>query len=61
MIEVRLENEDWQRVLQILATAPWQAANPLIMKIGGQLQAQQPKPNGAGEVAQTQEPPTTRQ
>ena len=40
MIEVRLDNEEWQRVLAILAQAPWSAANPLIMKIGQQLQAQ---------------------
>jgi hypothetical protein len=39
MIEVRLDADEWQRVLQILATASWQAANPLIMKIGEQLRA----------------------
>lgn len=38
MIEVRLDNEEWQRVLGILAQAPWSTANPLIMKIGQQLQ-----------------------
>jgi len=60
MVEVRLAIEDWQRVLQILATASWAQANPLIMAIGEQLRAQAPKPNGAGEVAPQQEP-TTRQ
>lgn len=40
MIEVRLDPEEWQRVLAILAQAPWSTANPLIMKIGSQLQAQ---------------------
>ena len=37
MIEVRLDFEEWQRVLGVLATAPWSTANPLIMKIGDQL------------------------
>ena len=36
---VRLEIEEWQRVLGILATASWSTANPLIMKIGEQLRA----------------------
>jgi hypothetical protein len=47
---VKLSEADWQRVIQILATAPWQQVNGLIMNIGGQLGAQQqaaaPKPNG---------------
>jgi hypothetical protein len=37
---VRLEIEEWQRVLGVLAQAPWSTANPLIMKIGDQLRAQ---------------------
>jgi hypothetical protein len=36
-IEISLDGDEWQRVLQILATAPWATANPLIMKIGEQL------------------------
>ena len=32
-----MDLEEWQRVLGILAQAPWSAANPLIMKIGEQL------------------------
>jgi hypothetical protein len=39
MIEVSLDFEEWQRVLGVLATAPWSTANPLIMKIGDQLRA----------------------
>ena len=39
-MEVRLDNEEWQRVLGILAQAPWSTANPLIMKIADQLRAQ---------------------
>jgi hypothetical protein len=54
---VRLELEEWQRVLGVLATAPWATANPLIMKIGEQLRMQEPAPearprgNGADEEA----------
>jgi hypothetical protein len=36
---VDLDLEEWQRVLGILAQAPWATANPLIMKIGEQLRA----------------------
>ena len=39
MIEVRLDTEEWQRVLGILAQAQWSVANPLIMKIGEQLRS----------------------
>ena len=48
---VRLPEDAWQRVLQILATAAWAQANPLIMAIGEQLAAQAPKPNGAAVEA----------
>jgi hypothetical protein len=56
MMEVRLDQQEWNQLLQILAQAPWNVANPLIMKIGEQLRAQQQKddpgerparPNGA--------------
>lgn len=40
MIEVKLDSDEWQRVLAILAQAPWAQANPLIMKIGEQLRRQ---------------------
>jgi hypothetical protein len=40
MIEVRLDMEEWQRVLAILAQAPWSSVNQIIMKVGQQLQAQ---------------------
>jgi hypothetical protein len=53
---VRLTEADWQKVLQILATASWQQVNGLIMNIGAQLAAQAPKPaiakgNGAAVEA----------
>jgi hypothetical protein len=41
---VRLDIEEWQRVLGVLATAAWATANPLIMKIGEQLRMQEPAP-----------------
>ena len=41
---VRLDIEEWQRVLAVLAQAPWSTANPLIMKIGEQLRMQEPAP-----------------
>jgi hypothetical protein len=41
MVEVRLDPQEWNQLLQILAQAPWNIANPLIMKIGEQLRAQQ--------------------
>ena len=41
---VRLDTEEWQRVLGVLAQAPWATANPLIMKIGEQLRMQEPAP-----------------
>jgi len=39
---VRLDLEEWQRVLGVLAQAPWAVAHPLIMKIGEQLRMQEP-------------------
>ena len=48
MIEVRLDLEEWQRVLAILAQAPWATANPLIMAIGDQLRKANDKRDGAG-------------
>ena len=39
-MKIELEEAELQRVLQILSTAPWAQANPLIMKIGEQMQRQ---------------------
>lgn len=58
MIEVRLEAEEWQRVLAVLAQAPWSSVNQIIMKIGAQMQTQAPRPNGPFEP---QEPTQQRQ
>ena len=43
---VHLDLEEWQRVLGVLAQAPWATVNPLIMKIGEQLRGQEPAPEG---------------
>ena len=58
MIVVQLEQQQWNAVLAIIARAPWQEANPLIMAIGEQLRqaqgaAQEPRqrPNGPDEGA----------
>lgn len=53
MIEIRLALEEWQRVLAVLAQAPWSTANPLIMAIGEQLRAH-------GETAAKREQPIRR-
>lgn len=50
-MRVDLDQEEWNRVLTILASAAWSVANPLILKIGEQLQRQQPRPNGPVDEA----------
>lgn len=41
MATVELEDQEWQQVINIIATAPWRDANSLLMKIGNQLRTQQ--------------------
>lgn len=43
MPSVQLDDEEWQRVLAIVAQAPWNVANPLLLKIGDQLRRQSEK------------------
>jgi hypothetical protein len=50
---IDLHPEDWQRVLAILAQAPWATANPLIMSIGQQMRAQ----TSGGPSVWTERPP----
>jgi hypothetical protein len=38
--KVELEPAEWGQVMQIISTAPWNVANPLLMKIAGQLREQ---------------------
>jgi hypothetical protein len=45
MASVQLDIEEWQRVLAVLAQGPWQTVNPLILKIGEQVRAQQQQPD----------------
>lgn len=47
-MRIELEREEWDRVMAILAQAPWNVANPLLMKIGEQLRRQQ---DGGGTPA----------
>jgi hypothetical protein len=47
---VYLSAQEWQQVLAMISLGPWRDANPLLMKIGAQLQAQSAR----------QEPPPTR-
>jgi hypothetical protein len=49
MPTIQLDDEEWQRVLAIIATAPWNVANNLLMKIGEQLRHQQV--TNSGEVS----------
>ena len=44
---VRLDLEEWQRVIGVLAQGPWATVNPLMMKIGEQLRMQEPAPASA--------------
>jgi hypothetical protein len=53
MMNVRLDVQEWNQVLQILAQAPWAAANPLIMKIGDQLRMAQPPGQGLANPVET--------
>ena len=68
MIGVQLEAQQWNVVLAILARAPWQEANPLIMAIAEQVRqanAGPPvvtgRPNGADEGEGSLRPPEGRQ
>lgn len=38
---VYLSEREWQAVMGLISLAPWRDANPLLMKIGAQLQQQQ--------------------
>lgn len=40
MAMVDLSHDEWQQVMTLLSDGPWRVANPLLMKIGAQLQAQ---------------------
>ena len=40
---VDLTEAEWNAVLSMIAMGPWREANPLLMKIGEQLRAQQPR------------------
>jgi hypothetical protein len=47
MPTVTLDEQEWRQVMAVLSQAPWNVANPLLMKIGQQLQQQEgPPPMG---------------
>lgn len=54
MIKLELTTDECQRILAILAQAPWSQANPLIMRIGEQMRMQTAvaaaKGNGVGHA-----------
>jgi hypothetical protein len=54
MAVIHLDDEEWQRVLTIIASAPWNIANPLLMKIGEQLRHQQVTNSGEVPVKSAQ-------
>jgi hypothetical protein len=43
-MRIELDEQTWRQVLACLAKSPWEVANPLIMAIGAQMQAQQQSP-----------------
>jgi hypothetical protein len=51
MPAVQLDDEEWQRVLSIIASAPWNVANPLLLKIGEQLRVQSEQRRSDGPMA----------
>jgi hypothetical protein len=58
MPSVDLTDEEWQKIMAILSGAPWNVANPLLMKIGGQL-SRKALVGRDGAAQQMQETPTT--
>ena len=56
MPAVNLDDKEWAQVMAIIGTAPWNTANPLLMKIGAQLHYQQEV--AAGRIAPKDVPPT---
>ena len=39
-MNVELTKQEWDQILAILGKVPWEVANPLLMRIGTQLQPQ---------------------
>lgn len=44
MPTVELNDAEWQQILNLLGDVPWKIAHPLLMRIGGQLNAQSRPP-----------------
>ena len=67
MTSVSLEQQEWNAILQILAQAPWQTVNPLILRIGEQLRQANAgptsvtgRPNGPDAAIRVPETPEGR-
>lgn len=52
MQSVELSDQEWQQVIAVLATGPWNVVNPILTKLAQQLQ----KPNGPAQPIRTKEP-----
>ena len=54
MATINLSDGEWQQILNILGDVPWRISNPLLMKIGEQLQRQQqPASGNSGQMPAT--------
>jgi hypothetical protein len=55
MFSVNMDETEWNTVMAVLSTGPWNQVNPLLMKIGAQLQAAKTmmpmRPNGGVHAA----------
>ena len=47
-MNIELNDEEVNTVMRVLSSAPWNVANPLMMKIGKQLAEQMPAQGNAG-------------
>ena len=57
MLRIELQEEVWRQVLACIAKQPWEIANPLIMAIGQQMQAQTPAAAGLADPTVNQAGP----
>jgi hypothetical protein len=54
MPTIHLDTEECNKMMAIIASAPWNVANPLLMKIGEQLRHQQVTNSGEVPVKSAQ-------
>jgi hypothetical protein len=58
MPSVELDDQEWQHVMSLLSEAPWRVANPLLMKIGAQLQRANKQTTNSQETPAAQGDPS---